>query len=463
MSEWFVIILFSALFFFLAWYRLSWTIGLTLFLLPAYQLRFSIGFLPMTFLEIMLIAVISVWVVKTLLNRTLQKAWFPWKWLTIAFVLAGALAVVVSPDLRGGLGLWKAYILEPILFFYVFVNEMSTPARRRIALFGLGMSVVLIGFGALLQSSGLVPGVEPYISEMPSRATSIFSFPTAIGKYVGPLMGLFLGILLVQGVSGGTKGYQGEVIEGEKFSPNSKKQERGIWQIANGQWFILGVVAFGLIGIILSVSRGALIGVFAALVFISCFSRWKKWLWTFFIASALILLVVPQLRSELTSVVSGSDVSTDVRLVMWKGTMRMIQDRPIFGAGLAGFPIIYADYKEPSHTEFFPNPDHLILTLWVEMGLAGLIVFGWIVVRFFREGIKMLHQGASDLGKLGPSEGGIKGHQGVIVGLMAAMVVLVVHGFFDTPYFKNDLAVIFWTLVALMVILKKESHIDYGR
>ena len=77
MSEWFVIILFSALFFFLAWYRLSWTIGLTLFLLPAYQLRFSIGFLPMTFLEIMLIAVISVWVVKTLLNRTLQKAWFP--------------------------------------------------------------------------------------------------------------------------------------------------------------------------------------------------------------------------------------------------------------------------------------------------------------------------------------------------------------------------------------------------
>ncbi|MFH1235348.1 MAG: O-antigen ligase family protein [Parcubacteria group bacterium] len=430
MSEWIAIILFSASFFFLAWYRLSWAIGLTLFLLPAYQLRFSIGLLPMTFLEIMLIGVIGVWVVRSLLNQTLQKAWFPWKWLTIAFILAGALAVVVSPDLRGGLGLWKAYMLEPILFFYVFVNEMSTPARRRQVLFCLGMSVVLIGFVALLQSAGLVPGVEPYISETPSRATSLFAFPTAIGKYVSPILALFLGMLLVGGSS--------------EQRAVSREPERRVWHIANGKWFIAGVVVFGLIGLMLSVSRGALIGVAGAVVFISFFSRWKKWLWVLCVLVALAVVLVPSLRNEAASVVSGSDVSTDVRLVMWKGTLRLIQDRPVFGAGLAGFPIVYADYKEASHTEFFPNPDHLLLTLWAEMGFAGLVVFIWVLVKYVQEGVAALKTDTTET-------------KALTIGLIAALVAFIVYGFLDTPYFKNDLAVIFWTLTGLVVLVNKSN------
>jgi len=35
------------------------------------------------------------------------------------------------------------------------------------------------------------------------------------------------------------------------------------------------------------------------------------------------------------------------------------------------------------------------------------------------------------------------------------MIALLTHGFFDTPYFKNDLAIIFWVMVGLAVVLKK--------
>ena len=116
----------------------------------------------------------------------------------------------------------------------------------------------------------------------------------------------------------------------------------------------------------------------------------------------------------------------------------IIKDNPIAGTGLASFPIVYEDYKEASHTEFFPNPDHLILTLWIEMGLAGLVVFGWLVVRFFKVSINLLRE-----------------YKYYAVGLMAAMIALLTHGFFDTPYFKNDLAIIFWVMVGLVVVLKK--------
>jgi hypothetical protein len=42
----------------------------------------------------------------------------------------------------------------------------------------------------------------------------------------------------------------------------------------------------------------------------------------------------------------------------------------------------------------------------------------------------------------------------IILGLIGAMVVMIVHGMVDVPYFKNDLAVMFWVLIALMGIVK---------
>jgi hypothetical protein len=32
------------------------------------------------------------------------------------------------------------------------------------------------------------------------------------------------------------------------------------------------------------------------------------------------------------------------------------------------------------------------------------------------------------------------------------MVALIIHGLFDAPYFKNDLAVLFWVLIGSVVV-----------
>jgi len=32
---------------------------------------------------------------------------------------------------------------------------------------------------------------------------------------------------------------------------------------------------------------------------------------------------------------------------------------------------------------------------------------------------------------------------------MCSMIVIIIHGLVDAPYFKNDLAMMFWLLVAL--------------
>jgi hypothetical protein len=38
---------------------------------------------------------------------------------------------------------------------------------------------------------------------------------------------------------------------------------------------------------------------------------------------------------------------------------------------------------------------------------------------------------------------------------MAAMVAIIIYGLVDVPYFKNDLSVLFWTILGLAEINRK--------
>ena len=47
----------------------------------------------------------------------------------------------------------------------------------------------------------------------------------------------------------------------------------------------------------------------------------------------------------------------------------------------------------------------------------------------------------------------------VILGLMGAMVTIIVHGLVDVPYFKNDLSVLFWILIAMLSLISLRSKL----
>ena len=421
MLEVILLSLFTVVFAYIAWWKLDWALTLCIAFLPVYLIRFEIGFVPMTVLEVMVLVLFIVWLVRVFIQQGTFKEkcariQWPWKWLTLAFVVVGGIAVFISPDFRAAAGLWKAYILEPVIVFIVFVNVVKTKGQLLQIIWGLGASVVVIGFLAMLQYLNIVDIPAHYGLETPRRATSVFPFPTAVGKFVGPIVAFFIGLFVVRGL----------------------RAANSLWALVRNNIFIIGVIVFGLMGLLFSVSRGAILGVVAALLFSSFFSKRKMWIWLGIGIVIIVALAIPQTRDNITGVFSATDVSTDVRLVMWKGAWRIIQDNPILGTGLASFPIVYDDYKEASHTEYFPNPDQLYLTLWIEMGIAGLIIFGWIIVKFFIVARQIVRE-----------------YREYAVGLMAAIVAILVYGFLDTPYFKNDLAVQFWVVIGIAIVLKR--------
>lgn len=410
MVETFLLIIFYLFFAYLSWKKTKWAISLIIIGLPSYLIRFKLGLVPLTFLEIMIVVLFGVWLIKTLFQK--KKIDFSsLRWPALLFLLTAILAVLISPDLKSALGIFKAYFLEALLFFLVLINNIKTLRDFKQIIWSLGISALFVSLIGIWQYLDLWPGLEPWISQTPKRVSSVFEYPNAVGLYLGPILGLVLGIILTY----------------RKLSKNISI-------------FLGGVILFSLLALIFSVSRGALLGVLATLIFISFFSQYKKWIWVAFLILMVLILIIPQIRAQISSIISTKDVSTDVRIVMWQGTWQLLKEHPIEGAGLAGFSILYDKYRLIKHTELLLYPHNIFLNFWVELGLVGLLIFLWVIWEFFKTGVRLTKEKIEN--------------KPLVIGLLAAMIVIIIHGLVDVPYFKNDLAVLFWIIIGLMITLK---------
>ena len=132
------LIFFSIFFIWLTWNYQKWSLFLILALLPIYQIRFQIFGIPLTFLEVLILILFIVWLIKKIGYK--QYPVFPykklriWFWLILTWLLISIIAVIISPDLRAGAGIWKAYFLEPILFLIVFLDVIKNKKDLKFSL-----------------------------------------------------------------------------------------------------------------------------------------------------------------------------------------------------------------------------------------------------------------------------------------------------------------------------------------
>ena len=128
--------------------------------------------------------------------------------------------------------------------------------------------------------------------------------------------------------------------------------------------------------------------------------------------------------------------SLEIRLNVWRATLRMLRDHPIFGAGLSGFPTTVEPYRAAVGAQPLQYPHNILLNFWSETGILGVVAFGWLLVQAFRYTL---------LGWRRASRAWRPYHLGVAV----ALVAILVHGLVDVPYWKNDLSAEFWILLGL--------------
>ncbi len=145
------------------------------------------------------------------------------------------------------------------------------------------------------------------------------------------------------------------------------------------RWLGLAVVAETL-GLVATVSRGALAGAAVAVLVVTALARRRR-LVTLVLAvaaAAVFLVTVQQQLSEQTKVLGGYGTST-VRALSYTRGIDQIREQPLLGSG-AG---TYWDYI-PELQIGLEDPNNMVLLTWAELGLAGVAALLFLLWRYGR-------------------------------------------------------------------------------
>ncbi len=435
---------------YLSYKKPIYAIGLTTILLPTYLFRSQIWFIPVTFLELCILVTFFGWLVKQFtVNRqplieAKRLAVIGYRLPIILILLASTISVFVAPDRTAAAGLWKAYFVEPILFFLVLINVLKTEQDKKTVLWALGISTLAISLLAIWQKlTGFGIAEASWMAPAHRRVTSIFTSPNAVGLYLGPILAIYFGWLVSE-------------------LPKVRLANRTFWLVI----LKLLITIPAILAVLFTVSQGTWLGLAAAIIFLAFFAcppkpdlpsevqetkeggrrwGWNKKLTTIIVLTAIIAcLLIPLSRHQILELVTFQDASGQNRLMLLQISQKYLITNFknfIFGAGILGFAQVQDQVREPLTMEALLYPHNIFLNFWLEIGLLGLISFIWLIIKFLKTGFGPSRR-RIDVNS--PSADWLK------LGILAAMITIIVHGLIDVPYFKNDLAVLFWLIIGLL-------------
>jgi O-antigen ligase len=427
--------------------------------LPTYLIRFKILGIPSTLSEVMILIVFAVWLIKNFKNIITNLKYkisntkykiipYPFAVEMITLLIISFVSAGVAGFTNEALGAWKAYFFEPILLFIVMINIFKKEDIKKI-LWPLAVSAFVIALFAVYQKfTGAWIANEFWAAEPTRRVVSFFGYPNAVALYLEAI--IFL-----------TIGWTANQLSIINYQLTIKKKLKII--------FIFLIIIVSLLAVVFAKSVGGAIGIGAGLIFFGMLVSKKSRITT---AGVLLLILISifsftTTRNLAIKYLTLNDFSGQVRRLQWEETWAMLKDgRIITGAGLANYQKVIkpyhvdgffynknnspdfrmkivwgGDYYKKKYwqpLEIYLYPHNIFLNFWSELGLAGMLIFIWIIIKFYYLGFKMLRTAENKF---------------LIIGLLSAMTAIVVHGLVDVPYFKNDLAAIFWILIIMLCLI----------
>ncbi|MEA2583708.1 MAG: hypothetical protein QOF33_1793 [Thermomicrobiales bacterium] len=341
----------------------------------------------------------------TALLRVLIGDW-PTSAAAVFLITLGSLSLLTVADRRHlpeSVRDLRVVIVEPIVALVLARWSLRHGGARTlvIGLLGAGSVVALVALVQVLTGRGEV------IGNGVGRATGPYPHPNNLALYL-ERVGLFAAALVLV----------------------DRRWRRVVIPIAL-------LVAAGLAA---TLSRGAMLAVIAGGALLLGMTRPARgWRWLGLAAVLVVLLFAATAGDRLFS--TGTSGTTSSRELIWRASLQMVRDHPVFGVGLDQFLYQYAPrYVDPAGwpERYTSHPHNLILDVWLRLGLAGLVLLAGVVYICIRD-IRRLRGAAerSDQRRLA-------------VAGAALLVGGATHGLVDNAFFLPDLAVLTWIAVALI-------------
>lgn len=377
---------------------------ITIIATPWYLTRFLVGPVPIYLPETALLLALVIYLAGWAFGR-----WRPiWPEPTILWcmglLLAGSLiATLLSPNTET-FGALKSWVILPMIFFWL-LNQVTSEhliLTRR----WLGWAIVAVTGWIALQGVGGM-----FFQHLP-RLQASFNSPNAAALWLVPL--LFVGLFLL-----------------------------GNRSVRLG-WGLLMIVA-----ILLTKSLGGLMALVVAGAIVSyCQLKNQQSRFTILPLVAILITAIA-LFAGLTGsfdrlLSKNSDQSFQSRYEIWFTAWQIGREHPVVGIGPGRFESVYPTrvnryFVDPIEWSV-PQPHNLYLATWLSAGVLGLI-------------------GLLGLSGLGLCRAVRSGNY-LVVG---AFTAILVHGLIDTGYWKNDLAIIFFLILSLVMLAIESSTVPIQR
>ena len=139
---------------------------------------------------------------------------------------------------------------------------------------------------------------------------------------------------------------------------------------------------------------------------------------------------------------SNADISHSSfasRLVIWDVAMFLMHDDKFFGHQIDSFQEQYlaAQMFYPAFPDWaVPTPHNILATIFFSGGFFATVFFLLMIFKILYETEIFFHN---------------ETHKKHLVFFYAAFFTIILSGFADTPVWKNDLSLLFWIIVAIMI------------
>lgn len=409
MVNWLPLLIFISLLV-LAWRSPKSVLLVVLAAIPAYVVKFTIGPIPTNLIELAIWAVAIGWLIRDPAKHFRQffSGLRPLLWPLMLLGVGLVVGTVVSTHLTLSLGIVKGWFIDPLIVLGLVLALFSSKDIRKITL-ALLVSTLPITLAALYQ---VVTGHYVTIDE---RASAWFGSANFLSLYLVPLLLLGAGLL---------------------FDANAKLF----------RWIYWVITGLGLIALYFSYSYGGWLALVAGALVIGIWMfrrRWQLWL-----AGGAIILAIGLTQLFFNPRVArmldlAQQSSSSVRLQIWTVDWALIKTHWLAGIGLGQYPFKYGELApqlfRPPLEPSVPHAHNLFFQFWLNLGLAGIVGLVWLIVNFFRTLPRAVSSWQAPLA--------------------AGMTAVLVHGLVDTPYWKNDLSLIFWVLIALVYLASRSDYV----
>jgi len=394
----------------------------TVAFLPTYLIRFEIGWVRMNMLDILLcISILSFFLIGKRKSKTSkkedgkknQKKVF---WLGVFFLFFGLFLSAIAGGLDAqALGIIKSWFVLPFLFAFVLHKYIWERDKRTLLFSAYGIGVL----GSILFSWYRGFFLEGFTYD--GRLVGWYDSPNQFAMFIAPFF-LFLWIQI-------------------RWRISSQSFIFPLWLL-----YIL-LISIGTT-LILTQSYGAFLSLGGAIILLEILREgsWKRKLLYVFVGFCVFIGGMWFFGGDKGEAVRTFDERSSLvsREMIWRSALHIGKDYWFFGIGPGNFQEYYLLYQQyyPPYLEWaVPQPHNIYLAFWLQTGFVGLLGFLLIIgsiffsfMCWFQEKKKMSAQENTHF-----------------LFLYAFFLLTSLWGLIDTPYWRNDLAVLFWIGIFLSI------------